>query len=269
MITSEEQRMSQKRKILIFEDTYTLTNYLLDKWVAVAEESIARNNRFTVALSGGRSPMEFYCKLSSLEEFGFWQRTHIFLGDERFVGRDDSNSNFKMIKESLLDYVNIPPENIHPVATDRKNVDLAAESYKNELVHFFEFNENNAPRFDLILLGMGIDGHTASLFPDDERIDDPGRLVLPVSLPHLKHERISLSLPVINNARHVIGLVLGATKADIFSEIVEKNLRVPASKVSPADGQLTYLLDKEAARKLPYRESYSHEGQGVFYEFGK
>ena len=213
--------------------------------------------------------MEFYCKLSAFEDFGFWQRTHIFLGDERFVGRDDSNSNFKMIKENLLDYVSIPPENIHPIATGQKNVDLAAESYKNELIRFFEFKENNAPQFDLILLGIGTDGHTASLFSDDERIDDPGRLVLPVSLTHLKNERISLTLPVINNARNVIALVVGAGKADIFSEIVEKNLQVPASKVRPADGRLIYLLDKEAARKLSYRESCSHEGQAVFYEFGK
>ena len=269
MISSEEERMSEERKILIFEDTYTLTNYLLDKWVEIARESIARNNRFTVALSGGRSPMEFYCKLSALEDFSFWQRTHIFLGDERFVPHNDSNSNFKMIKEDLLDYVSIPPENIHPVATDQKNVDIAAESYKNELVRFFEFKENNAPQFDLILLGIGADGHTASLFPDDERVGDPGRLVLPVSLPHLKHERISLGLPVINNARNVIMLVIGASKADIFGGIVEKNLQVPASKVSPADGRLIFLLEKEAARTLPYGEAYSHEGQGVFYEFGK
>ena len=269
MISSEEERMSQQRKILIFEDTNTLTNYLLDKWVEIAKESIARNNRFTVALSGGRSPMEFYCKLSALEEFGFWQRTHIFLGDERFVPHNDDNSNFKMIKENLLNYVSIPPENVHPVETDQKNVDLSAESYKNELVRFFEFKENNLPQFDLVLLGIGVDGHTASLFPNDEKIDAPGRLVLPVSLPHLKHERISLTLPVINNARHVIMLVIGASKADIFSEIIEKNLPVPASMVNPSDGKMMFLLEKEAARKLPYRDACSHEGQGVFYEFGK
>ena len=100
-----------------------------------------RTNRFTVALSGGRSPMEFYCKLSALKDFDLWSRTHIFLGDERFVPSDDSASNFKMIKENLLDYVNIPPENIHPISTDQKNVELSAEQFKNELVQFFEFKE--------------------------------------------------------------------------------------------------------------------------------
>jgi 6-phosphogluconolactonase len=261
--------MSSKRKILIFENTYTLTDYLLEQWVKMAQEAVRRSNRFTVALSGGRSPVEFYCKLSALKDFGLWQRTHIFLGDERFVPLDDRRSNFKLIRENLLDYINIPTENIHPVTTNQRNVELSAEQYMDELAGFFEFRENNAPRFDFILLGVGTDGHTASLFPDDERVDLPGRLVLPVSLPRLKEDRISLGLPVINNARHVITLIIGASKAEIVNEVVEKNLVVPLSKVEPVDGQLTYLLDKDAARKLPYKESYVHEDQGVFYEFGK
>ncbi len=269
MINSGEERMPENRKILIFENTHTLTNYLLEQWVAIAQESVARNNRFTVALSGGRSPVEFYCKLSALRDFGLWQRTHIFLGDERFVPLDDNNSNFSVIKQNLLDYITIPPENIHPIATDQKNVELSAEQYKNELVQFFEFKEANTPQFDFILLGIGFDGHTASLFPDDGQVDDPGRLVLPASLPHLKHERISLTLPVINHARNVIALAVGTSKADIIGEIVEKNLEVPASKVRLTDGRLTFLLDKESAGKLSYQDSYSHEDQAIFYEFGK
>ena len=266
---SEKEDALQNQRILIFENTFTLTNYLLEQWVKIANEAVQRANRFTVALSGGRSPVEFYCKLSSFEDFSFWQRTHIFLGDERFVPLEDSNSNFSVVKSSLLNYVSIPPENVHPIPTDHKNVDLAAEAYKEELVHFFEFKDNNMPQFDLVLLGVGVDGHTASLFPDDDRIDDPGRLVLPVSLPHLKYERISLTLPVINNARNVIALVIGASKADILAEIVERNLQVPVSKVNPVESQTVYLVDKEAAQKLPYRDSYSHEGEAVFYKFGK
>jgi 6-phosphogluconolactonase len=268
MVNSENENKSKKRKILIFEDGHALANDLLKKWIGIAEEAVARRNRFTVALPGGRSPMEFYCRLSAFEDFGLWQRTHIFLGDERFVPLDDDNSNFKMIRKNLLDYVNIPPENIHPIHTDQKNVDLSAEQYKNELAGFFEFKENKAPCFDLILLGVGSDGHTASLFPDDGRIDDPGGVVLPVSLPHLKEDRISLALPVINNARNVIAIVLGASKADILKEIIDGQSTTPAAKVAPAAGRMIYLLDKEAARKLSYRDSYSHEGQAVAYESG-
>lgn len=263
MISSDEQRMSQKYKILIFENNHALANDLLEKWVTMAREAVQRSNRFTVALSGGRSPMEFYSKLSSLKEFDLWRRTHIFLGDERFVPIDSDRSNFKMIKESLLDYVNIPPENIHPIHTDQKNVELTAEQFKNELVHFFEFNENNAPCFDFILLGIGTDGHTASLFSDDERINEPGCLVLPVSLPHLKEERVTLTLPVINNARNVITLGLGAQKADVLKKILQGKSDIPAAKVDPVNGRHIYMLDKEAAQKLSYQNSYFHEGQAI------
>jgi len=257
--------MSQKRKILIFENTFTLADHALKMWIEIAQQSIEQHNRFTVALSGGRSPMEFYCKLSNYKDFDLWRRTHIFLGDERFVPHDDRNSNFKMIKQNLLDYVNIPQKNIHPIATDLKNVEVSANQYKNELVQFFEFKEN-APCFDLILLGIGGDGHTASLFSDDERIDDTEHLVLPVSLPHLKEERISLTLPVINNARNVITIVLGVNKADIVKELIKGKSDIPASKVELTNGQLTYLLDKEAAQKLSYLDSYSHEGQAILFQ---
>jgi len=267
MVNSQEKCMSRSRKILIFDNTFLLTEHLLKMWIEIAQQSMARNNRFTVALSGGRSPMEFYCKLSAYKDFDLWRRTHIFLGDERYVPHDDQSSNFKMIKQNLLDYASIPPENIHPIITDTKNVEQSADHYKNELVQFFEFKEN-APCFDLILLGIGSDGHTASLFVDDKNIDDSKSLVLPVSLPHLKEERISLALPVINNARNVILLALGAQKSDIIKEIITGKGEAPASKVELADGQLTYLLDKEAAQRLPHQDSYSHEGQAILYETG-
>ena len=257
--------MSKARKILIFENTFTLADHLLKMWINIAQQSVEQSNRFTAALSGGRSPMEFYCKLSNYKDFDLWARTHLFLGDERFVPHDDNNSNFKMIKQNLLDYVHIPPENIHSIATDLKNVELAADQYKNELVQFFEFKEG-APCFDLILLGIGGDGHTASLFADDEQVDDAEQLVLPVSLPHLKEERISLALPVINNAKNVIVLVLGAQKADIMKEIIKGKSDIPVSKVELTNGQLTYLLDKEAAQQLSYRDSYSHEGQAILLQ---
>jgi len=266
MISSEKESISKKRKILIFENAYTLVEHLLKQWIDIAQQSVDRNNRFTVALSGGRSPMEFYCKLSMFKDFDLWKRTHIFLGDERFVPLTDERSNFKMIKENILDFVNIPKENIHPIATDQKNVKHAADSYKNELVQFFEFKETNAPCFDLILLGIGEDGHTASLFANDEALDDPQGIVLPVSIPQVKEERISLALPVINNARNVIVLALGARKADIISKIINEKSDIPASKVDLTNGQLIFLLDKEAAQKLSYQDSYSHEGQAIVFE---
>jgi 6-phosphogluconolactonase len=265
MIGSEEIKKPRNRKVLIFENSFTLTDYLLKKWKETAETSVRRSNRFTAALSGGKSPMEFYCRLSTLKDFGLWQKTRIFLGDERFVPFDHDSSNLKMIKENLLDYVNIPAQNVHPVMTGLRTVELAAEHYKNQLEQFFEFNANNAPRFDFVLLGMGEDGHTASLFPEDRRINEPGRVVLPVSLPKLKEDRVSLSLPVINNARNVVVLVLGQRKSNIIKEVIEGKQDYPVSQVDPVDGQLFYLLDREAAGKLPYQNSYSHEDQAISF----
>jgi 6-phosphogluconolactonase len=258
--------MAEQGKILIFENGFELANDMLHRWIEIAQESVRQRNRFTVALPGGRSPMEFYSRLSAFQDFDLWTKTHIFIGDEKFVPLDHASSNYKMIKANLLDYINIPPDNVHPILTDLKSVELAAEQFKDELVRFFEFKDAGVPEFDLILLGVGTDGHTASLFPDDERINDPQRIVLPVSLSHLKEERITLTLPVINNTRYVIFLDLGANKADIMKAIIEDKKDFPATRVRPTRGRLMHLLDKEAAQKLSYRDSHSHEGRAIHYE---
>jgi len=267
MISSGKNCLSANRKILIFEQTFTLADYMIKEWVRMAEDAVAATGRFTVALSGGRSPMEFYCKLSGLKDFALWRRTHIFWADERFVPHTDDHSNYKMVKDILLDYLGIPPENIHPIPTDQKNVDIAAEQYARDLAAFFDFSGGNAPRFDLILLGAGDDdGHTASLFPEDEHIHDPARLVLPVSLPRLKHERVTLTFPVINNAKNVMCVAVGANKADILYQFIEENRSLPLSKIQLVNGRLTYLFDKDAARRLAYRSAYVHEDQAICYD---
>lgn len=268
MMTSDQKPAARKKKILIFEGSFALSEHLLKLWIEIAQESVKRTNRFTVALSGGRTPMEFYCKLSTFKDFDLWQRTHVFLGDERLVPPDDERCNYKMIKENLLDYVNIPPENVHPIPVDQRSVELAADHYASELSRFFEFKENKAPRFDLILLGVGPDGHVASLFDNDPNINDPNRLVLPISLPQLKEDRVSLSLPVINNARNITVLALGANKAEIIRKVIMDKSNIPATKVDPSNGQLTYLLDKDAAKGLAYKDSYVHEGQAILYDTG-
>jgi len=241
-----------KPEILIFENGHLLSNFLVKKWIEIANESIGQRNRFTVALSGGRTPVEFYSRLSSLEEFDLWHKTHLFLADEHFVRYEERDNNFRMITENLINYINVPEENLHPILTHYDNVGLAAEHYKEELMYFFGLNRGQWPRFDLMLLGIGDEGHTASLFPDDENVNDPDRLTIPVSLNHLKNERISLTLPVINQARHVLFLVLGRQKAPLIKDILDKKADGPAAKVHPKEGRLIYLLDKEAAQNLSY-----------------
>jgi len=255
--------MDHNRKVLIFENNYPLANYLIRKWKELAEESVESSGRFTVALSGGKTPLEFYSRLASLEDFDLWKRTHIFLADERFVPFHDPDSNFRSIKTHLLDYIRIPSENIHPIPTDGENVSWAAEEYKQTLLHFFKLRDNSPPRFDFILLGLGEDGHTASLFPGEKDLDHPLRLTIPASNSHLKHDRVSISLSVINHARHVYFLVLGNQKASILKEILLDQKDVPAAKVNPTEGTLKFLLDKNAAQYLPYKDSYTHCGEAI------
>lgn len=238
------------RKILIFESSFILANYLLKLWQTIARQSIADHNQFNVALSGGRTPAEFYCRLSTIDDDALWQKTHLFLGDEHFVPAQDKENNFRMIKSNLIDYIHIPRSHVHRIPTDVENAAVAAEHLKHELVGHFSYQRKPLPSFDLVLLGVGEDGHTASLFPGMDNIADPNLVTVPVSLPHFKNDRVSISLSVINNARYVVFLVLGASKSGITRDILEESFVCPASKVDPANGELIFLLDKEAARKL-------------------
>ncbi len=250
-------------KVLIFESSFILANYLLKLWQGIAQQSIADHNQFNVALSGGRTPAEFYCRLSTIDDDALWQKTHLFLGDEHFVPAQDKENNFRMIKANLIDYIHIPRSHVHMIPTDVETAAVAAEHLKHELVGHFSYQRKSLPTFDLVLLGVGEDGHTASLFPGMENIADPNLVTVPVSLPHLKNDRISLSLSVINNARYVIFLVLGAHKNEIMHKILEENLICPASKVNPANGELIFLLDKEAARQLSKPFIYAHQQDAI------
>lgn len=255
----------KNRKVLLFENTHNLTNYLLRSWSNYTKEAVRDHNYFVVAFSGGRSPVEFYCRLSNLNEPELWEKTHIFLADERFVPLDDENSNFKLIKDNLLGFLSLNNFQIHPVNTNVPNVKVAATDYAIELGKFFMPREGDLPRFDFILLGLGDDGHIASIFPDGEGLREQTRFTVPVSLNYLKHERVSLTLAVINNARRVAMLVTGKNKADIIKRVLGGETALPASLVNPQDGELIFLLDREASSKISLSDAnaYSHEDEAI------
>ena len=255
--------MNPKYKILIFESSFILANYLLKLWQTIAHQAIADHNQFNVALSGGRTPAEFYCRLSTIDDDDLWRKTHLFLGDEHVVLAGHKGNNYQMIKSSLVDYIHIPQGHVHMIPTDADNAAVAAEHLKHELIGHFSYQRKPLPAFDLILLGVGEDGHTASLFPGMDNIADPNLVTVPVSLPHLKNDRVSISLSVINNAHYVFFLILGAPKSEIMRKILEENFACPASQVNPAHGELIFLLDKEAARKLSQSFIHAH-GQDAF-----
>ncbi len=236
---------------------------MVTQWIQTATDYIQRTSRFSCAFSGGRTPVEFYNLLSAEQDFELWSRVHIFMTDERFVDAEDKDNNFRLIRDNLLNYVKIPPENIYPIPTNVQTVGIAAEEYKNRLVGFFTLDQNRLPIIDLVVLGLGEDGHTASLFPQTEGIDAPYRLTMPVNENHLKYERISLTLPVLNNARHVYFMVAGKNKADIVRRVIEDKEPFPATQVQPTNGELTFLLDAAAASQLKDQQKYIYRDETI------
>ena len=258
-----KKKPSSEKKVFIFESIHTLTNYLFKTWIQIAQEAIKEKGNFCVALSGGRTPIDFFCRLSELKEFDLWSKTHIFQSDERFVPADDENSNLRMIKENLLNYVPIPPDNIHPIDTNQTYVFIAGECYEKDMRDFFRLGRKNIPRFDLILLGIGEDGHVASLFPHDDALKETSRLSVGVLSHYAKHQRVTLTLPVINHAAHIFLLVTGSHKAGIVKNIIEEKGDFPAAKVHPTSGELLYLLDHAASKELILKGAYRNFDEGV------
>ncbi len=210
-----------------------------------AKSATRERGRFTLVLSGGSTPKPIY-ELLANESSIDWQHIHLFWGDERFVPHDDPQSNYRMAKESLIDKIAIPRENIHPVPIMADPTD-SANAYANELRSFFK---SDIPKFDLILLGLGEDGHTASLFPGPEFNPSENRVVISTHSPKPPIDRISLSLSIINEARNVFFLVSGKDKKGILKAVVadseNSKSEYPAAYVKPR-GELVWFVDTDAS----------------------
>src|SRR5208337_3643271 len=180
---------------------------------------------------------------------------HLFFADERFVPWGSADSNYRLLSETLLNNIPIPAGNIHAVATGETDLLLSAKKYEEEIKRFFKLPAEGIPEFDLVMLGIGADGHTASLFPGDAALRDKRHLASAVVLDKNRHDRITLTLPVINNARTVVFLVSGKSKASVFRDVVERrDRRLPASLVAADKGGLLFLADAEAAQYLSEKE---------------
>ena len=249
--------------IFIFEKSFNLVNYLIKKFLFIAQESIEKRGQFTVAFSGGKTPVEFYTRLSGFNDEKIWDKTHIFQTDERFVLPESPNSNWGMIKNNFLSFVDIPARNLYPIDTQLSDVKKSAQVYENTIKSFFKVKQNEMPVFDLVFLGMGEDGHIASLFPAEKSLNEKARLTVDVSSHYVRYERISLTFPVINHARYVILLVKGKNKSEAVSKVLIEKSDLPATRVEPVDGELIYLLDKEAASQLSYQDSHIHDGEAI------
>jgi 6-phosphogluconolactonase len=226
-----------------------------------ADEAVRRQGRFTVALSGGSTPRALYELLAGPEAPALgppvaWDRVHLFWGDERYVPPDHPDSNYRMTREALLTRVPVPPGQVHRIATEHPDPERAAAAYEATLRSAFGVTEG-WPRFDLVLLGLGPDAHTASLFPGTAALHEATRLVAANWVPKFKAYRITLTYPVFNHAACVLFLVGGAEKTDALREVWHgpRDLdRYPAQGIQPTGGRLVWLVDRPAVNGVPLPE---------------
>jgi 6-phosphogluconolactonase len=222
-----------------------------DALVAAAVEAIAARGRFLLVLSGGSTPKALYELLATPAYAARidWTRTHVFWGDERCVPPDDRSSNYRMAREALLDRVPIPPASIHRMRGEDPP-QAAADAYQADLR---QVCGPGTPRFDVVLLGMGDNGHTASLFPNLTAVRETSRWVVAEYVGEVKMWRITMTPPLLNAAARVLFLVVGADKAPMLKRVLEGPRDVdalPAQVVSPTDGVLLWLIDQAAAAAL-------------------
>ena len=225
------------------------------KFASLARAAILKSGRFTVALAGGSTPKGLYQLLAS-EKFRAlvdWSRVYFFFGDERNVSPDDAESNFRMARESLLEPLKISAENIFRGRTELEDAEKIAEDYERTIKNFFDLRAGEFPRFDLILLGMGDDGHTASLFPFTNALSEREKIAAANAVEKLNATRLTLTFPAINNAANVMFLVVGEGKAEVLRAVLEgenEPLKYPSQNVKTRDGNLFWLLDEAAAENL-------------------
>lgn len=238
----------------LFADTEALSLAAAQRWVQLSDAAITARGRFHVALSGGSTPRALYRRLAQ-PEFArriAWERVHIYFGDERAVPPDHPDSNFLMAKEALLEHVPILPVQIYRIEGERADIQEAATKYSQLLASRLPLSAQGVVQFDLLLLGVGTDGHIASLFPGTAVLHERARFVEAVFVEKLKAWRVTVTLPVIDHARQVMILVSGESKAPLLRDLVSgrRSPPYPVQLINP-QGVLEWYVDGAAASLLP------------------
>ena len=247
--------MSDQAREIFVEASAEEATGLVSKFVKdIICQSVEDHDLCYVALAGGTTPHGLYLRLAADGITGAvpWQNVMVFFGDERDVPHDHVESNFRMAQRTLLDHVPIELPHVHPMPADADDLDAAAAAYERSIREKVPSNPAGVPRLDLILLGMGIDGHTVSLFPNTDALNESEKLVMAYFVPVLGRSRMTITYPLIGAARNVILFVTGSDKAEtvgrLFGDDEEARDRLPASRVRPTDGRLIVVLDAAAAR---------------------
>jgi 6-phosphogluconolactonase len=242
--------MPASKELRIVDTAAELFRAAAREFVNLASQAVKDRGKFSVALSGGSTPRKLYSLLAEQTEAVPWDKSYFFLGDERHVPPDDPESNYRMVNEAMFSKVPVPPGNVFRIHAE-KDAAVAAQEYEETLRGFFNLQADQFPRFDLILLGVGPDGHTASLFPGSDALNETKRLVVANWVEKFKTDRITFTFPVLNHAACVTFLASGADKASILREVLENpNANLPSQKVRPEDGRLLWLVDRDAAGLL-------------------
>lgn len=244
--------MSATPDIRIFDDSTKLFQGAAEEFASRATAAARSEGRFSVALSGGSTPKGLYSLLAQNKSLP-WDKIYFFFGDERHVPPDNAESNYRMVRESLFSRVSIPPANVFRIPAEDSDAKVAAKTYEQTLRQFFNKTSDGFPRFDLVLLGVGADGHTASLFPGIPALQERSRWVVADWVEKFKTDRITLTLPVLNNAAAVVFLVSGQDKATTLKEVLEgkqSGEQFPSKLIKPANGELIWMVDRAAAQQL-------------------
>jgi 6-phosphogluconolactonase len=246
--------MADTKEVRVVPDTASLFQAAAKEFVSQAEAGIKAQGRFTVALSGGSTPRGLFSVLAANYRDRLpWDKMFIFWSDERHVPPESSESNYRMAYESLLSKVPVPQTNIFRIPAENPDARQVSAEYGETVRRFFQAPQGAFPQFDLILLGMGPDGHTASLFPGSSAVHEKERLVVSTWVEKLKTDRITFTAPLINRAKVVMFLIAGADKSEALREVLEGNQpaeRYPSRLIHPADGRLIWLADQAAAATL-------------------
>ena len=259
--------MTGNQKIIIKENAAMLSQKATTIFNQTAKESIDRHGRFVVAISGGSTPRRMYRMLAE-EPYSSaiqWDKTYIFWVDERCVPENGSDSNYGAAKKDFLNRVSVPEAQVYPMPGELPPKQ-GAQKYQKALIDFFHLEDGRFPTFDLIFLGMGTDGHTASLFPGHRTVDEKKRMVVAVKGGNPDVNRLTMTLPVLNRARQIVFLISGKEKAVTLKTVFEDDqTRLPVQKIHALDGELTWLLDREAASLLPDTQLVRNDPE----EYGK
>ena len=241
----------------VYNDPEQLARAAAELFVSLSGSAIHARGRFRVALSGGTTPHRVY-ELLATDEFRprvDWDSVDLFWGDERYVSAEDRESNYRMTTETLLRHISIPPDNVHRVRTDISPPSAAASVYEIEVRKSFQYT-TSIPQFDLVFLGLGTNGHTASLFPHSAVLREQSRLVVADFVTEVNMWRITMTAPLLNRGRAVAFLVEGKAKADVLHQVLvgpNDPQRLPAQIIAP-EGKLLWMLDEDAAGLVPHPE---------------